>query len=242
MADRSHARHKVLLYKTPPGSLIPDAVFLSFSYFIIPLMFSKEELISQYENYPDEALFNMYMELGSYSTEALDAFHEVINKKGGIEGLLERQQEAVALRSEIARIQNEATAYYQSGKTRDAAIVTISSEIIHPEEVQNIIRKQFSVLAKEDGNQKIKPRTYIGSLLGILVAGTVGGGLWGLQLIYSQKIFFIFFTGLVILCYAIIKFFTKQSKRNRMVFGATVLAVALAVILGQILYGVVGAK
>jgi len=68
----------------------------------------------------------------------------------------------------------------------------------------------------------------------------VGGSLWGLQLIYSKKVFVILLIGLVLLCYGIIKFSTKQSNKNVVVVITTIVSVLMAIIIGQFIYEIVG--
>jgi len=89
-------------------------------------------------------------------------------------------------------------------------------------------------------DKKIKPRTVIGSIIGCIVAGLIGGTLWGLQMIYSGRIFYILLIGLVLLCYGIIKISTKQTKKNTVVLIATVISVVLSLLIGQLLYDIIG--
>ena len=63
---------------------------------------------------------------------------------------------------------------------------------------------------------------------------------WGLQMIYSKRMFYIFFVGLALLSYYLIKALTKQTKNNSFVFIATIISVILALFIGQLLYEIVG--
>ena len=106
--------------------------------------------------------------------------------------------------------------------------------------MQSIIDQKFLEIEAEIDDKKIKPRTIIGGVIGGLIAIVVGGTLWGLQLIYSQRIFYVFGVGLALLCYSTIKLITKQSKKNTFVIVASVISFILAVLLGQLLYNIVG--
>ena len=50
-------------------------------------MFSKDDLVKQYETLTDEELFSNYKQLDTLSTDGQNALLEVIEKKGGIERL-----------------------------------------------------------------------------------------------------------------------------------------------------------
>lgn len=103
-----------------------------------------------------------------------------------------------------------------------------------------IFNQIFQQIEDDEKDVEIKLKTIIGSIIGGMVGGTIGGILWGLQMIYSAHIFYIFGFGLVVLSYGTIKFFTKQSKNNLVVFSVTILSVIYALILGFYLYDIIG--
>lgn len=76
--------------------------------------------------------------------------------------------------------------------------------------------------------------------VGATVGAIVGGILWGLQMIYSNAIFAMIFIGLILLCYGIVKISTKQSYKNTVVLIATIISIVLAILIGQLLYEVIG--
>ena len=89
-------------------------------------------------------------------------------------------------------------------------------------------------------DKKIKLRTVVGGIIAGGVASIIGGILWGLQMIYSGRIFYIFFFGLIILCYGLIKIATRQTGRNTFILIATIISIILAILIGQLLYEIIG--
>ncbi|MEP6845374.1 MAG: hypothetical protein ABI861_05200 [Panacibacter sp.] len=204
------------------------------------IMFSTEELISTYEKYSDEELFAVLSNIDSYSEEAKKSLNIVIANKGGMQNLQERMQENKLIDDEVYRIISEVT----SLKNKNAEIYqirqSVNSNILSKEKVNEIIEDTFSHLELEQEDRKIKPSTIGGSLFGGIVASIVGGILWGLQMIYTGRIFFILIFGLALLCYGIIRLFTKQSNKNIVVSIATIISTLIALFLGQLLYHLIG--
>ena len=203
-------------------------------------MLSIADFISKYENYTDEELFEVHSNITTYSNEAKDALTIVIAKNGGLENLQKRLDEKKIITNEIQRINREVAQLNVPGNDVSFLKILISSNILPSEKVNEIIDNKFSEIVLEEEDKKIKPRTILGSIFGGGIASIIGGVLWGLQMIYSNRIFVIFLIGLVLLCYGIIKFSTRQSKRNTVVVIATVIAVIVALLVGQALYEIIG--
>jgi len=110
------------------------------------------------------------------------------------------------------------------------------------ETVHEIIENKFAQLEIEEEDKRIKPSTLYGSIIGGIIASILGGGLWGLQLITMNRMMVILLLGLVILCYGIIKLFTKQSKKNIVVAISTVISVIISVLIGQLLFEIIGPR
>jgi hypothetical protein len=127
----------------------------------------------------------------------------------------------------------EANQLYKKGNTKNDINSIIHSEILSTEEIQEITDLVSSRIEAEKKDVEIKTSTYIGSILGEFLAELLGE-FYGLQLIYSGHIFYLFAIGLVIISYGFIKFFTKQSKNNIVVLILTVISVFYALILGSI--------
>ena len=202
-------------------------------------MLTTEEFVLQYEAYTDEELYKVYQNIDDYSSEAKDAFDIVIEKKGGLEQFLDRMNEKAAYAAEINRIGREVVTMSRKNVDPDFMRTIISSKILPPEKVNDIITQASGLVALEKEDKKIKPRTIIGSLLAIIVATAIGGIAWGLKEIYAPNIYrqiqLLLVLGLVLLCYGIVKRFTRQSKRNAVVIIATLISVALSLALGVLI-------
>jgi hypothetical protein len=203
-------------------------------------MFAIDDFVLKYENYTDGELIEIYHNMADYSEEANEALMIVIQKNGGFDELVKRLSEKQVLANEISRIEKETAEFGLKGVDASFIKKTASSTILSQDEVEGIIDRKYSLVQLELEDKKIKPRTVVGSLIGGTIASLVGGVLWGLQLIYSKRMFYILLVGLVLLCYGIIKLITGQSKKNNAVLVATILSVLLSLIIGQLLYEIIG--
>jgi hypothetical protein len=203
-------------------------------------MFTIDDFVSKYENYTDEELIEVYHNLADYSEEANEALKIAVQKKGGFQELVKRLSEKQVLTNEINRIEKETSEFGLKGVDASFIKKMASSTILSKDAVEEIIDRKYSLVRLELEDKKIKPRTILGSFIGGTTASLIGGLLWGLQLIYSKRMFYILLVGLVLLCYGIIKLITGQSKKNNAVLVATVVSVLLALIIGQLLYDIIG--
>jgi hypothetical protein len=203
-------------------------------------MFSVKDLVVKYDAYADEQVFDVYASIDTYSNEAKEALNIVIAKRGGLEKLIEREKERNARSKEIERIKLEVTRLSTSDTDDSFLKKIVTSNILSNEEVNEIVDNTLKVASQEKEDKEIKPRTVWGSIIGGGIASLVGGSLWGLQLIYSKKVFIILLIGLVLLCYGIIKFSTRQSNKNVVVLITTIVSVLMAIIIGQFIYEIVG--
>ena len=116
----------------------------------------------------------------------------------------------------------------------------IQYDYISETEIDELITKNINRIQEEKSDREIKPRTIFGGIIGGVIGGTIGGIIWGIQMIYSGHMLYIFGIGLVLLSYAFIRLFTKQSKKNIIVILITIISVIYALGLGQIIYELVG--
>ena len=205
-------------------------------------MLSTSDFVLKFEHYTDEELHDIYLNQEGYSDEALKALQLVLEKKGGAELFLKRMEEKRIIGNEIQRIKKETSQLGTKGIDPSFIKATAVSNILSAEKVHEIIDNELVEVEQELEDKKIRPRTIAGSLIGGAIAIIVGGGLWGLQLIYSHRIFYIFGIGLALLCYAIIKGVTRQTRNNLVVLIASVISVILAMLVGQSLYEYFGAR
>ncbi len=202
-------------------------------------MLTTEEFVLQYEAYTDEELYKVYHNIDDYSSEAKDALEIVIKKKGGMEQFLDRMNEKATYAAEINRIGREVVTMSRKSVDVDFMRTIISSKILPPEKVNEIITQASGLVALEKEDKKIKPRTVVGSVLAVIVATAIGGTGWGLKEIYAPdidlKIQLILLVGVVLICYGIVKKFTGQSKKNVVILIATILSVVLSIGLGWLI-------
>lgn len=203
-------------------------------------MFSVEDFISKYEKYSDEELMEINSGIDGYSKEAEKALAIVIDRKGGMDRLLKSLERKKIIRNEIKRIAKETHELGSQGIDSSFIKTVTSSAILSAGEVKEIIDNKYVEVEAAIQDKKINSRTIVGSIAGGGIASVIGGTLWGLQMIYSKRIFYIFFPGLFIISYAIIKVLTKQSQKNKVVLIATIISVILSVIIGQLLYEIIG--
>ncbi len=204
-------------------------------------MLTTDDFILQYEAYTDEDLHAVYEHIDDYSPEAQEAFKIVIQKKGGLEKWLGHIQETQIYFAETMRISREAAGMAIKNVDTDFIRTIVSSKILPPEEVDKVITQALEQVALHKEDRKIKPRTIIGSVLGVIVAGIIGGIGWGLKEVYAPDIYLkiqlLLVAGLILLSYGIVKAFTRQSKGNVVVLIATVLSVILSILLGLLIGG-----
>lgn len=203
-------------------------------------MFSVKDFISKFEKYNHDELFEIYSNWENYSDEARDAFNVVISNKGGVENLVAQQAEKQMLLKETNKIKKAAVELSMSGSDNSFAKQMIHSDLLPQEKVNEIIDSTFYITEQEKGDVKIKPRTIYGSIIGGVIASIVSGLLWGVLLIYSEKILVILLIVPALICYWIIKAFTKQSKNNIVVLIATIIAICAAILIGNVLLNMVG--
>lgn len=198
------------------------------------------ELIDRYSQYSDSELMEVYLNKKGYTEDAKKALEIVIEKKGGIQSLNERYDRLVKKEYEKSIINKQAIKLYNKGMTQNDINSNLHSEILSAEEIKTITKTACSQIDATKKDLAINSSTIIGSILGGIIGGTIGGILWALQLIYSGHIFYIFAIGLAITSYGFIKFFTKQSRNNIVVFILTVVSVIYALFLGFYIYNLFG--
>jgi hypothetical protein len=203
-------------------------------------MLTANDFISLYEGYSNEELYKAYSTIGDYSEQAQEALKDAIQKRGGLEKIIEEHNYQLRIANEKERIRQETAQLYVSDSNVAFLKNLITSDLISPSELHQIIESKYLELRSEEEDKKIKPRTIFGSLIGGLIGSVIGGVLWGLQMIQMHRVFFILIAGLIIISYGLIRAFTKQSKANTAVVIATFLSVAGSVLIGQVLFEIFG--
>ncbi|MGK2860664.1 MAG: hypothetical protein ACSLE0_01910 [Chitinophagaceae bacterium] len=199
-----------------------------------------QELINTYTSLSDEQLLEAYHNLGDYTVEAKEALTLVIKNRGGIENLLANERLQNELILEAERIRHQVRKLIIPGVDKEFLNKMINSEILEESQKEFIIRQAVEESTKELEDKKIKPRTLLGGGLAAGIASLIGGVLWGLQMMWSGRVFAIFFFGLVLLSYGLIKLFTKQSHKNVAVILLTAISVIIALVISQLMFEVFG--
>jgi len=203
-------------------------------------MLSKEELITKYQQYSDNELLEVYSNRDGYSEEANEAINIVLESKGGLEAIRKNLLEKKVISDEINRIKKE-TEKLSSKETNAEFIKSlVSSSILSKEEVSEIVDSKYSEFEAHLKDTKIDSKTIVKSAVGGSIASLVGGAFWGLQLIYSNRIFIILVVGLALLCYGIVKLVVKKSKENKVVLIASLISFILSILLGTLIFQIVG--
>ncbi len=201
---------------------------------------NREELILTYTDFSDEQLIEAYRNPNDYSEEAKAALAIVIQKRGGIDCLLEKEQQQYVLAVETERIKQQVRRLNTSNTDLDFLSKMIVSQLLDEHQTRTIIQQTVEEINQNREDRQIKPRTIIGGMLGAVIAGIAGGIPWGLQIMWSGRIFVIFLVGLILLCYGIIRLFTRQSYKNTAVFVLTAIAVVIALFIGQLMFEIFG--
>jgi len=89
---------------------------------------------------------------------------------------------------------------------------------------------------KEIENKRIGFKTILFGLMGGSISCVIGGYLWGTQMLQSNRIFYIFAVGLVLLNYVFINGFTKKSYKNPVVVILTILFFTISLYIGNYIY------
>lgn len=200
----------------------------------------QDELIERYSQYSDSELMNTYLNKDGYTDEAKNALEIVIDNRGGVQALEERYGKIIEKENEKLKINDEVILLYGKGFTQNDIVANLKSDILSTNEIEQISAEVIDVLESRKKDLEINSGTVIGSILGGAIGGIIGGVLWGLQMIYSGRIFYIFGIGLLIISYGFIKFFTKQSRNNIVVLILTILSAVFAFFLGFVIYSFFG--
>lgn len=203
-------------------------------------MLSKKELITKYQQYSDRELLEIYSNREGYSVEANEALDFVLESKGGFETIKNNLLEQKIISDEIERIKLE-TEKLSSKETNAEFIKSlVSSAILSKKRVNEIVDSKYREFEAHLEDTKIDSKTIVRAAIGGAIASIIGGIFWGLQLIYSKRIFIILVFGLALLCYGVVKLVVKKSKENQVVLIASLISFILAIFIGTLIFQIVG--
>jgi hypothetical protein len=160
----------------------------------------KQDLSKTYNEFSDNQLLEIYQNLDDYTIEAKEALASVIENRGGVENMLAKKRVHDSIIVETERIKQQVRQLRTPGVELEFLNKMIKSEILEGAYRELVIRQTFDEITQEWEDRKIKPRTIIGGGLAAGIASLTGGILWGLQMMWSGRIFAVFLIGLVLLC------------------------------------------
>jgi D-serine dehydratase len=203
-------------------------------------MLTIKDFTEKFESYSDYELYQIANNPSGYTQEVQEAISIVVNKRGGLAAVAERLAKAKDIAIEIDRVEKEVHSLTTPETDLSFMKTMIQSNILSIDQLNETIEKSYALAQTQLKDKAVTPNTILGSILGCGIASIIGGILWGLQLIYSNAVFSILAIGLFLLCFFIIKLITKKSFKNTSVFVATIVAVILSVVIGQLLYMAIG--
>ena len=195
-------------------------------------MLNISDFKEKFENYSDEQLYEAKVNADQYSDDGKEALNIVINKRGGIDLLELRILDKKKIDDEIKRIRLE-TFRLSSKETNAEFIKTlITSDLLPEEKVHEIIDEQFNKFETHVKNITIDSKTITKAVIATLLGSLVGGIYMWFVLSNATRIPILFFIGLGLLCYGIIRLITKKTRANTVVFIATLLSFIFSLLIG----------
>lgn len=203
-------------------------------------MLTTEDFIAKYQVCTDSELYSIHNDAVNYSEEARTALNIVIDKKGGLDALLKRLEEEVAIEKEKRRIANEAVKFGLEGVGASFLKNTSQSSILSKEEVDEIIDTYTAKSAALVEDEKVNADTITKSFVGGGLASILGGAFASLQFIYFGATSFLMVTGVALICYFTVKLVTKKSYNNTAVLIASFIAFIVSYLLAYGAYQILG--
>src|SRR4051812_46463005 len=102
-------------------------------------MLTANDFISLYEGYSNEELYKAYSTIGDYSEQAQEALKDAIQKRGGLEKIIEEHNYQLRIANEKERIRQETAQLYVSDSNVAFLKNLITSDLISPAELHQII-------------------------------------------------------------------------------------------------------
>lgn len=185
-----------------------------------------------YKEFTDKELLESHSTAMDYSGKAHKDLIYEINNRGGIDNLKETVDFQNIKPNELKRIAQLVTKFYNQKKSASEAKLEIDSHILSIDEKNQFIHSCYQSLEKNRKDVSINLRTIIGSIVGFLIASTIGIGLSYYSTISNGKIFYAIPTIIFIISSVIIRVLTGQSKNNWLVFMSSFLSAVFSFIIG----------
>jgi hypothetical protein len=184
-----------------------------------------------YKKYSDEDLKEAYSTMMDYSGKANSEILTEIESRGGLGKFLKQIEIQRINQTEIGRITKEVRLLNSNGLDKNAIKDSVQSDILSKDELEHLIERKLVEHKAIIADRTITSKTIFGSVFGIILGSILGCIFLILAISFFGKLVFFPLVGVYIICYFTIKFFTKQSRNNAVVFIASFLSTVISTLL-----------
>lgn len=188
-----------------------------------------------YRNYNEEDLLVAYLHMTDHTGTINNEMREVINQKFNYNEFVSKAEQRKALIKEKSRVAFEVYHSVQKGETINSVLNNISSEVMDKEDLKIFILEKFDQFSRVRDNDRIDKKTIYRSLLGIVIASINGLLFLYTILSFTSEFSFFLLIPVYILNYLVIRWITKKTKDNIIVFLAVLISVIISTVLPFIL-------
>ena len=183
-----------------------------------------------YTKYSDDELLDSWSTMIDYSGKANPDILAEIENRGGMETFLKRKESNEKNKKEIGRISKEVHDGCKNFVGADVEFIkqAITSEILSKEELDSLIERKFIEHPALLADKEINSNTIVGSITGTLIGAVLGALFLIICTAIFKRILFVLLIGVYVISYHTIKFITKKSRNNIVVFIASLIATILA--------------
>ncbi|MCL9805574.1 hypothetical protein NAT51_08570 [Flavobacterium amniphilum] len=192
-----------------------------------------------YSKFSYDDLIESYANMIAYSGKVEPEIIQEIENRGGLDKFLRAIDNNKKHRVEVDRIIKEVFELSSDFKDLEFIKQFIKSDVLRHDDLNDLIERKFEEHQKMTADKKINSKTVFGSLLGILAGSLLGFLFLFLStFIFGGIVSYLFFF-VMFICYSSIKFITKQSRNNAVVYVVTFIATVISVLLSFIATGVI---
>lgn len=188
-----------------------------------------------YRNYNEEDLLIAYLHMTDHTGTINNEMREVINQKFDYNEFVTKAEQRKILIKEKGRVAFEVYHSVQKEETIYSILNNISSEMMDKEELKIFILEKFDQFSRVRENDRIDKKTIYRSLLGIVIASINGLLFLYTVLSFTSEFSFFLLIPVYILNYLVIRWITKKTRDNIIVFLAVFISVIITTVLPFIL-------
>lgn len=184
-----------------------------------------------YKKFSEDDLIESCTALIDYSGKANPEILQEIENRGGMESFLTSIEKKKLNQKEINRIARETVELSDDDKDLEFVKRFIKSDILSQESLEQLIERKFNEHQLEISDRKINSNAIIGGFFGIIIGSILGYLFLMVGIHFLEKFYFSSMIGAYIVCYLSIKFLTKQSRNNVVIFIASFIAAVISMVL-----------